>query len=64
MPTAKGHPVGATTGPGRRPPRLIRLLRRAAARRRVAAGHMFRGVCCGVGAGAVSLIVLWVQEGL
>ncbi|MDN3294922.1 hypothetical protein QWM81_12840 [Streptomyces ficellus] len=32
-------------------------------RRRAALSHLLRGVCYGIGTGAISLIVLWIQHG-
>ncbi|MEV0263868.1 hypothetical protein AB0I49_21355 [Streptomyces sp. NPDC050617] len=44
--------------------RTKRLGRWAVRQRRAAAGHLLRGACYGIGTGAVSLLVLWIQERL
>jgi hypothetical protein len=46
--------------PDARPhPRLSRWI---TARRRTAAAHLFRGLCYGIGTGAVSLAVFWIKR--
>ncbi|MEU7046754.1 hypothetical protein AB0A77_37725 [Streptomyces varsoviensis] len=55
--------------PGRPAPRTAatrtkRLIRWAVRQRRAAAGHLLRGACYGIGTGAASLLVLWLQEHL
>ncbi|CAM5529771.1 MULTISPECIES: hypothetical protein [Streptomyces] len=40
------------------------LVRWTVRQRRAAAGHLLRGACYGIGTGAASILVLWIQEHL